>query len=176
MLSLSMADERAAIKRRTPFDPRALPAVRQVLDEIEQGGLADAIIRTGILIVKAGGGKRRLAQMEHTRALLAPTGVLRHIDEDELRRLLHEETLVVEFEPARAKSSLPKLVTSADDRQKLNRVFDSLEADVDLDARQRALLAELRRLVPRPPLQLAAAQSTTAAKAKGNRKRVEPTR
>ncbi|HET9669062.1 MAG TPA: DUF3141 domain-containing protein [Casimicrobiaceae bacterium] len=169
MLSLSMADERAAIRRRTPFDARALPAVRQVLDEIEQGGLADAIIRTGILVVKAGGGKRRLAQMEHTRALLAPTGVLRHIDEDELRRLLHEETLVVEFEPQRAKTSLPKLVRSADDRQKLNRVFDSLEADVELDARQRALLAELRRLVPRPPVQLAA--SSSAVKGKGARKR-----
>jgi hypothetical protein len=171
LLALSMADERAAIKRRAPFDPRALPVVRQVLEEIEQGGLADAIIRTGILIVKAGGGKRRLAQMEHTRALLAPTGVLRHIDEDELRRLLHEETLVVEFEPVRAKSSLPKLVKTSDDRQKLNRVFDSLEAEVDLDSRQRALLAELRRLVPRPPVQLAAAKSST--KAKGNRRRAE---
>jgi hypothetical protein len=171
MLSLSMADERAAIRRRTPFDARALPAVRQVLDEIEQGGLADAIIRTGILVVKAGGGKRRLAQMEHTRALLAPTGVLRHIDEDELRRLLHEETLVVEFEPQRAKTSLPKLVKSADDRQKLNRVFDSLEAAVELDARQRTLLTELRRLVPRPPVQLAA--SSPAAKGKGTRKRAE---
>ncbi|HET9747909.1 MAG TPA: DUF3141 domain-containing protein [Casimicrobiaceae bacterium] len=170
MLSLSMAEERAAIRRRTPFDARALPAVRQVLDEIEQGGLADAIIRTGILVVKAGGGKRRLAQMEYTRALLAPTGVLRHIDEDQLRRLLHEETLVVEFEPQRAKTSLPKLVKSAEDRQKLNRVFDSLEAAVELDARQRTLLAELRRLVPRPPLQLAA-QST--AKGKGTRKRAE---
>ncbi|HEY3554756.1 MAG TPA: DUF3141 domain-containing protein [Casimicrobiaceae bacterium] len=170
MLSLSMADERAAIRRRTPFDARALPAVRQVLDEIEQGGLADAIIRTGILVVKAGGGKRRLAQMEYTRALLAPTGVLRHIDEDQLRRLLHEETLVVEFEPQRAKTSLPKLVKSAEDRQKLNRVFDSLEAAVELDARQRTLLAELRRLVPRPPLQLAA-QSTAIGK--GTRKRAE---
>ncbi|HEY3460493.1 MAG TPA: DUF3141 domain-containing protein, partial [Casimicrobiaceae bacterium] len=169
MLSLSMADERAAIRRRTPFDARALPAVRQVLDEIEQGGLADAIIRTGILVVKAGGGKRRLAQMEYTRALLAPTGVLRHIDEDELRRLLHEETLVVEFEPQRAKTSLPKLVKSADDRQKLNRVFDSLEAAVELDARQRTLLTELRRLVPRPPVQLAA--SSSSAKGKGARRR-----
>jgi pimeloyl-ACP methyl ester carboxylesterase len=169
MLSLSMADERAAIKRRTPFDARALPAVRQVLDEIDQGGLPEAIIRTGILVVKAGGGKRRLAQMEHTRALLAPTGVLRHIDEDEFRRLLHEETLVVEFEPRMAKATLPKLVKTADDRQKLNRVFDSLEADADLDMRQRALLGELRRLVPRPPLALASADS--ASKARSARKR-----
>jgi hypothetical protein len=148
--------------------------VRQVLDEIEQGGLADAIIRAGILVVKAGGGKRRLAQMEHTRALLAPTGVLRHIDEDELRRLLHEETLVVEFEPRRAKATLPKLVKSADDRQKLHRFFDSLESDVHLDPRQHTLLAELRRLVPRPPLQLASAQEGGSTKAKGNRKRALP--
>ncbi|MBS0328139.1 MAG: DUF3141 domain-containing protein [Proteobacteria bacterium] len=150
MMSLQMADQRAVIRRQTRFDPRALPAVRQVLDEIDQGGLADAIIRVGILIVKAGGGVRRLAQMEHTRALLAPTGVMRHIEEDEFRRLLHEETLVVEFEPLLAKRSLPKLVRSVGDRTKLNNVFDSLEAGESLDARQKILLAELRRLVPRP--------------------------
>ena len=39
---------------------------------------------------------------------------------------------------------------SASDRQKLNRVFDSLEADPGLDARQQALLTDLRKLVPRP--------------------------
>jgi hypothetical protein len=150
LLSLSMADQRAVIRRQTPFDARALPAVRQVLDEIDQGGLPEAIIRTGILLVKAGGGTRRLAQMEHTRELLAPTGVLRHIDEDQFRRLLHEETLVVEFEPKLAKASLAKLVRATSDRQKLNRVFDSLEADPGLDVRQQALLAELRKLVPRP--------------------------
>ena len=93
------------VHARARFDPRALPAVRQVLDEIDQGGLPEAIIRTGILVAKAGGGKRRLAQMEHTRELLAPTGVLRHIDEDQFRQLLHEQTLVVEFEPVQAKRS-----------------------------------------------------------------------
>jgi hypothetical protein len=150
MLSLQMADQRDVIRKRTRFDARALPAVRQVLDEMDQGGLPEAIIRTGILVAKAGGGKRRLAQMEHTRELLAPTGVLRHIDEDQFRRLLHEETLVVEFEPVQAKRSLPKLVRNASDREKLNRVFDSLDEDAALDERQSALLAELRKLVPKP--------------------------
>ena len=88
--------------------------------------------------------------MEHTRQLLAPTGVLRGLSEDELRRLLHEETLVVEFEPLQAKRSLGKLVRGAGDRIKLHKVFDSLEADAGLDARQRNLLAELRTLVPLP--------------------------
>jgi pimeloyl-ACP methyl ester carboxylesterase len=149
MLSLQMADQREVIRRQTRFDARALPAVRQVLDEIDKGGLPEAIIRTGILMTKAGGGKRRLAQMEHARELLAPTGVLRHIDEDQFRRLLHEETLVVEFEPVQAKRSLPKLVRTPSEREKLNRVFDSL-AEQELDAKQQSLLVELRRMVPRP--------------------------
>jgi pimeloyl-ACP methyl ester carboxylesterase len=164
MLSLQMADQRAVIRRQTRFDARALPAVRQVLDEIDQGGLPEAIIRTGILIVKAGGGKQRLAQMEHTRQLLAPTGVLRHIDEDEFRRLLHEETLVVEFEPLQAKRSLAKLVRSAPDREKLNRVFDSLDADAALDSRQQALLAELRTLVPKPATAVSSGARTALAR------------
>jgi hypothetical protein len=135
MMSLQMADQRAVIRKQARFDARALP---------------EAIIRAGMLLVKAGGGKRTLAQMEHTRALLAPTGVLRHIDEKQLRSLLHEETLVVEFEPLQAKRSLPKLVRNPSDRQKLNSFFDSLETDPGLDARQQALLAELRKLVPKP--------------------------
>jgi hypothetical protein len=164
-----MADQRAVIRRQTPFDARALPAVRQVLDEIDQGGLPEAIIRTGILVVKAGGGKRRLAQMEHTRALLQPTGVLRDIDEDHFRRLLHEETLVVEFEPKLAKASLPKLIHNASDRQKLNEIFDWLETEAGLDARQQALLADLRKLVPRPVAAVSRARQTTKGKAGGRR-------
>jgi pimeloyl-ACP methyl ester carboxylesterase len=170
MLSLRMADQRAVIRTQTRFDARALPAVRQVLDEIDQGGLPEAVIRTGMLLVKAGGGKRRLAQMEHTRALLEPTGILRDLDEDQLRRLLHEETLVVEFEPQLAKTSLGKLVRNASDRHKLNAVFDAIEKDSELDARQQALLADLRKLVPRAPAQAAArSQRTTKAKAGGRR-------
>ena len=151
MLSLQMADQRDVIRKQTRFDARALPAVRQVLDEMDRGGLPEAIIRARMLVVKAGGGKRRLSQMEHTRALLEPTGVLRKLDEDQLRRLLHEETLVVEFEPQQAKRSIGRLVRTPSDRQKLNRVFDAIEADTTLDARQQALLQDLRKLVPKPP-------------------------
>jgi pimeloyl-ACP methyl ester carboxylesterase len=175
MMSLQMADQRAVIRKRAPFDARALPAVRQVLDEIDQGGLPEAIIRSGLLLVKAGGGKRKLAQMEQTRELLAPTGVLRHIDEDQFRRLLHEETLVVEFEPLQAKRSLPKLVRSATDRVNLNRFFDSLEADSALDARQQALLVDFRKMVPRPAAGAASRKALPTPRA-GRKGKPQPSR
>jgi pimeloyl-ACP methyl ester carboxylesterase len=151
MMSLQMADERDDhLRRQTRFDPRSVPAVRQVLDEIERGGLPEAVVRTGMLIVKAGGGKRKLAHMEHTRELLAPTGILRGLTEDELRRLLHEETIVVEFAPHEAKRSLPKLVRTTADRRRMHALLDALHASSYLDERQLALVAELRHLMPLP--------------------------
>jgi hypothetical protein len=49
-----------------------------------------------------------------------------------------------------AKRSLPRLVRTAGDRQKLNAIFDALDDDVSgLDARQRELLEELRKMVPK---------------------------
>jgi len=147
MMSLQMADQRAAIRRQTRFDPRALPAVRQVLDDLDRGGLPEAIVRAGLLVAKAGGGKRRLAQMESVRALLEPTGALEGLTEDDLRRVLHDETIVVEFEPAEAKRTLARLVGSAGDRRKLQGLLDALEGDPHLNDRQRELVGELRALV-----------------------------
>src|SRR5437867_3499497 len=66
-----------------------------------------------MLIAKAGSGVRRLAQMEHTRELLAPTGILNGLTEDELRRLLREETLAGGFRPAEAQRPLPRLALAA---------------------------------------------------------------
>jgi len=148
MLSLHMADEREEIRRKTKFDPRALPAVRQVLEEIDKGGLPEAVVRAVMLIAKAGGGKRNLAQMARARALLEPTGILRGLDEDELRHLMHEETIVVEFEPAHAKRSLSTLVRGTSERKKLRALFDAIDADPHIDDRQRTLVGELRKLVP----------------------------
>src|SRR5437763_17109501 len=100
MLSLQMADQRADIRRQTRFDPRAVPAMRQILDEVDRGGLPEAVIRAGMLIAKAGRGVRRLAPREHTRELLAPTGIPKWPTGHERRSPLGEETIVGECEPA----------------------------------------------------------------------------
>ena len=148
MMSLQMADQRAAIRRQTRFDPRAVPAVRQVLDDLDRGGLPEAIVRAGLLVAKAGGGKRRLAQMESVRVLLEPTGVLEDVSEDDFRRVLHDEAIIVEFEPLEAKRTLPRLVASAADRRKLHGLLDALADDPHLGDRQRDLVDELRSMIP----------------------------
>ena len=150
LLSLNVAEQQRVIRRATRFDPRSVAAVRQVLDTIEQGSAAEGFVRIGLLMAKAGGGKRKLAQMERVRELIAPAHVLDRVSEDEFRRLMHEETIVVEFEPARAKRALPKLLRTAADRRHAHALLDVMLSHFRLDDRQRALVAELKALLPLP--------------------------
>ena len=148
MLSLHMADEREEIRRNRKFDPRSLPAVREVLDTIDEGSAVEGLARIAMLITKAGPGKRRLSQMQSTREILSPEGDIAHLSEDERRRLLQEETIVVEFEPERAKHSLPKLLRTPAERRHALALLDRIAKHGDLDDKQRRLVTELRGLLP----------------------------
>jgi len=150
LLSLNVADQQRVIRRATRFDPRSVPAVRQVLDALEQGTPAEAYVRIALLMSKAGGGRRKLAQMERVRELVAPARLLDRISEDQFRTLMHEETIVVEFEPERAKRALPKLLRAPADRRHAHELLDVMQSHFRLDERQRALATELKALLPLP--------------------------
>jgi hypothetical protein len=150
MMSLQMADEREEIRRKGKFDPRSIAAVREVLDTIEEGSAIEGLARIAMLINKAGSGLRRLSQMQRTREALTPEAWIAHLSEDERRRLLQEETIVVEFEPERAKRSLPNLLRKPNERRHAHALLDRIVEHDALDARQQALVAELRALLPVP--------------------------
>jgi len=148
MMSLQMAEEREEIRRKGKFDPRSIPAVREVLDTIEEGSAVEGLARIAMLIGKAGSGQRRLSQMQRAREILSPHDEIAHLSEDERRRLLQEETIVVEFEPERAKRSLPKLLRTAADRRRAHTLLEWIETQPGLEERQRKLAHELRLLLP----------------------------
>jgi GGDEF domain-containing protein len=123
---------------------------------------------------KAGGGKRKLAQMERVRELVAPAHILDRISEDEFRTLMHEETIIVEFEADRAKRALPKLLRTAADRRHARELLDVMQSHFRLDVRQRALANELKALLPVPTAARVARGRTsptkrTAVKNKGKK-------
>ena len=72
MMSLQMADQREAMRSKRSFDPRSMPAVREVLDTIEEGSVVEGVARIAMLISKAGRGHHRLSQMQKTRELRRP--------------------------------------------------------------------------------------------------------
>ena len=61
---------------------------------------------------------------------------------------MHEETIVVEFEPERAQRALPKLLRSAADRRHAHELLDVMQSHFRLDPKQRALAADLKSLLP----------------------------
>ncbi|MCK7498050.1 MAG: DUF3141 domain-containing protein [Comamonadaceae bacterium] len=133
-----------AIRRATRFDPRALPAVRQVLESIEDAGAIEGHVRIGLLVAKAGSGRRKLSSMERVRELMAPAHLLDGVSEDAFRSLMHEETIIVEFEPDRAKRALPAILRTPADRRHAHDLLDGIATHHRLDERQLALVAELR--------------------------------
>ncbi len=165
MMSLQMADEREAMRSKRKFDPRSIPAVREVLDTLEEGSAVEGLARMAMLISKAGRGHHRLSQMQKTRELLSPEGEIAHLSEDARRRLLQEETIVVEFEPERAKRSLPKLLRTAADRRRAHALLEWTEQQSGLEDRQRKLAAELRAMLPLPATRATAAARGTKRKA-----------
>ena len=165
MMSLQMADEGEAMRSKRKFDPRSIPAVREVLDTLEEGSAIEGLARIAMLISKAGRGHHRLSQMQKTRELLSPEGEIAHLSEDARRRLLQEETIVVEFEPERAKRSLPKLLRTAADRRRAHALLEWTEQQTGLEDRQRKLAAELRAMLP-----VAVGRGNAAATGNGRRK------
>jgi hypothetical protein len=79
--------------------------------------------------------------------------------------------MIVEFEPVQAKRSLPKLVRTPAERQKMQTLFDALDADPHLDDRQRELVVELRKLLPIGPTSAARASRRTTERTVAARRR-----
>jgi pimeloyl-ACP methyl ester carboxylesterase len=148
LLSLNVADQQRAIRRATRFDPRTVPVVKQVLDSIDEGGAIEGYVRIGLLVAKAGSGRRKLSSMQGVRELVAPARLLDGISEDEFRRLMHEETIVVEYEADQAKRALPKLIASAADRRHAHELLDGIRTHFKLEERQVRVLDEIRALLP----------------------------
>ena len=166
LMSLQMADEDVALRRNRKFDPRSLPAVRDVLDSLEEGSVVEGLARIAMLLSKAGRGKRSLSQMQKTRVLLSPEHEIADLSEDERRRLLQEETIVVEFEPERAKRSLPRLLRTAAERRRAHALLAWNESHGELDDRQLRLAAEIRAMLPAGPARGAAQPSARRARSK----------
>jgi pimeloyl-ACP methyl ester carboxylesterase len=164
LVSLQAADQRAETRRDSKFDPREVSAVRQVLETLEDGDLQEGLTRMALLLAKEGGGTRELSQMARAREILAPARGIKPMSEDEVRRLLHEETIVTEFEPERALHSLPRLIRTREERKIARAYLDRVEKGMPLNDRQRALLQDFRERLPSP------------ARARATRKVRKPTR
>jgi len=144
---IGMAAAEHASASDESIDVRDTPLIREALSHIEDGDRTKAVVRAALLLMKAGTGRRRLSAMKRARDLVGKDIGLVDMPADLARGIIREQSYIVDYEPGKALTALPKLLRTSGDRRDLLDLLNRLEGRIEANAEQVALLAEIRRLV-----------------------------
>ncbi|MEM8630200.1 MAG: DUF3141 domain-containing protein [Pseudomonadota bacterium] len=129
---------------------RGLPTVASTLLRIEQGGFAEAVVRMLVLLVESRGSVRR-DRLERSSRVLTQDDPFKSLTATDRARILHEQTLIAQFEPKRAIETLPKLLTSKKDRQLAVEVVQFIPGPIgEMAPHTLATLQEFRKVLGLP--------------------------
>jgi hypothetical protein len=110
-------------------DSRALPFVADALASIAEGGYNEAFARAAVLLTR----KDEALPLSRLvmRGELAKTyaGYLPDLPPDQWRRIRGEQEIIARYEPEQAIGTLPALLDSRTDRERLLTLLDKLMAD-----------------------------------------------
>jgi len=146
LFALGTAEQHEAQRAAAQVDPRELPAVREALANLERGGVREAIVRMLLLGRSARTADHRveLDDIAETRRILRDAPEFQGLGADDMRRLLYEQSMVVEFGRDQALETLPGLLRSDEERRSALALVDKVAAVEDATDAQRALIARMR--------------------------------
>ena len=114
-------------ERRSDFGTHDLgqfPEVRRAVRNASVGGYAEAVIRMLILMAHARGAVRK-SHLERANKVLQSNAPFSKMPATERSRVIHEQTLIVEFAPEEAALTLTSLIPKEEDRQRaIDLIFD----------------------------------------------------
>lgn len=145
--AIGMAVQAGDLPGDEPIEVRDTPLVKDALLHVEDGGPTQAMVRTALLLTKAGTGRRRLSAMRRVRELVGQDVGLLNMPADMARDIIRQQSYIVDFEPAKALAALPKLLKTTAERRKLLDLLDRLQGRIEANEKQITLLDEIRRLL-----------------------------
>jgi Protein of unknown function (DUF3141) len=151
-------------------EPRELSWVREALASMEEGGYPDALARVACLLA-SGGEPLPLAKLQLAHEMLEEyRDLLPDLAPADVRRIAGRQQIIVRYEPEKALETLPALLKSPGDGDRLLVLLDRVFADgrvqriqptpeqKEMFSRIRAVLGASRRRLAAPRLQSAAAR------------------
>jgi pimeloyl-ACP methyl ester carboxylesterase len=145
--SIGMVAEDKDAVAAEPVDARDAPLVKEALSRIEDGDSTQAIVRTALLLMKAGTGRRRLSAMKRVRELVGKDIGLVDMTAEAARGIIREQSYIVDFEAVKALMALPTMLRTPEDRRRVLDLLNRLEGQIEANAKQVTLLGEIRRLL-----------------------------
>jgi pimeloyl-ACP methyl ester carboxylesterase len=130
LFSLYLADKYPAqAAGAAVVEARALPYVRDALDSIAQGGYNEAFARVAYLLTRMGEPLPLSRLVMHKELAKTYAGYLPDLPPDQWRRIRGEQEIIARYEPEQAIGTLPALLDSRADRERLLTLLDKLMAD-----------------------------------------------
>ena len=135
---------------KRPEDLRTLETVQSALERISLGGTQEAIVRMLVLLANTRGDVRsdRLARSSE---VLTENPIFAEIDPISRTRMIHEQTIIAQFEPDRALAAIPQLLPMAEEREKATELVEYVLGAVDeMEPHTLALLNKMREALGLP--------------------------
>lgn len=98
-------------------DVRQMPEVHSALAQIESGGVAEAVVRILHLLNNARGYVRR-TRLERELIALGHSSLFPNMAHEDIVKLVHQQAMIVDFEPKKAVDTLCVLLNSQDKQKK----------------------------------------------------------
>lgn len=157
----SMAQQRT---RKKPEELRWLPTVQATLSAIDEGGYEAAVIRMLVLLADSRGSVRR-DRLERSAQVLTSEPPFAQLSAHRRAALIHEQSVIVEFEPEQALRSLERLLPLPEQRQQAMETVRFIVGDrSDMEPHSRhmfeameQLLGQVQPVIEAAPAELVAA-------------------
>jgi pimeloyl-ACP methyl ester carboxylesterase len=137
-------------KDRVHMDPeqlRHLPEVRKILAGMNHGDIAAAVVRMLILLAGSRGSVRR-DRLERSAEILTESEPFKAMGSERRATLIHEQSVIVEFEHELSVSGLPSLLHTDSERSKaLDMVRYIIGAREEMEPHSQALLERMESLM-----------------------------
>jgi poly(3-hydroxyalkanoate) synthetase len=147
-------------------DTRALPFVTEALGSIAEGGYTEAFARVAFLLTRKGEPLPLSRLVMRDELAKAYAGYLPDLPPDQWRRIRGEQEIIARYEPEQAIATLPALLDSRADRERLLTLLDKLMADQRVQtaqptSEQLAMLERIRAVLSSEPVHVASLGATT---------------